>query len=62
MSTESEAARLHAAWHATVEERRRATSDAAQGADQAEQEAYDALIDYVEAHDLNYSKWDPRHD
>jgi hypothetical protein len=26
----------------------------------AEQDAYDALVDYVEAHDLNHSEWDPR--
>lgn len=27
---------------------------------QAEQAAYDALVDYVEANDLNYTEWDPR--
>jgi hypothetical protein len=27
---------------------------------EAEQETLDALVDYVEAHDLNYTKWDPR--
>jgi len=25
-----------------------------------EQHTRDALVDYVEAHDLNYSQWDPR--
>lgn len=28
--------------------------------DIAEQFAYDALVDYVEAHDLNGTSWDPR--
>lgn len=26
----------------------------------AEQDAWDALVDYVEEHDLNYTEWDPR--
>lgn len=29
-------------------------------ASEAEQVAYDALIDYVETHYLNYTKFDPR--
>lgn len=29
-------------------------------ADKWESDAYDRLVDYVEAHELNYTKWDPR--
>jgi hypothetical protein len=28
--------------------------------DKAEQAAYDSLIEFIEAHDLNYSEFDPR--
>lgn len=43
---------LHDAWRREVE---RPTVD-----DDAEQAAYDALVEYVEAHGLNGSKLDPR--
>lgn len=57
MTATSEARRLWIAWKAALDRKEREGSVAA---DHAEQEAYDELIDHVEEHDLNYSKYDPR--
>lgn len=48
---------LHTKWKLAQERRERYQTDEAE---QAEQAAYDELIDYVEAHDLNYTEYDPR--
>lgn len=52
-----ETRRLWAAWEAARGRRDRVGTDAA---DAAEQAAYDELVDYVEANDLNGTEYDPR--
>jgi hypothetical protein len=53
----AEAERLTAEWNAALAEYRR--TDSARDFE-AEQKAYDALVDFVEANGLNYSEYDPR--
>jgi hypothetical protein len=53
----AEAQRLTTAWRTALDKSQR-TSTAR--ADLAEQTAYDRLVDYVEANDLNDSEHDPR--
>ena len=52
-----EAERLTARWYAALAEYRQ--NDTLRNYD-AEQAAYDALINFVEENDLNYSELDPR--
>lgn len=49
--------KLHSEWQAalTLKERRGSDAD-----ELAEQDAYDALVDFVEENDLNYTEFDPR--
>jgi ParB-like chromosome segregation protein Spo0J len=49
---ENKAQQLLMAWRAEV--------TAVEVNDEAEQAAYDSLIEFIEAHDLNHSKFDPR--
>lgn len=57
MTTTSEARRLWISWKAA---RDRKETEGSIAADHAEQEAYDELVDWVEEHDLNGTKHDPR--
>lgn len=52
-----EATKLLRAWNAASARKRQMSND---WADTKEQEAYDKLVDYVEANDLNYTAFDPR--
>jgi hypothetical protein len=48
-------------WHAALAMKLEADdTDEWPAAYRWEQDAYDRLIDYVEAHELNYTRWDPR--
>lgn len=49
--------RLHRRWREA--QGRMMASDSVKNAND-EQEAWDALVDYVEAHELNYTSHDPR--
>lgn len=53
----AEARRLHADWNVA---HARYYHDDSTPNFHAEQRAYDALVDYVEANDLNYTQFDPR--
>ena len=53
----AEATRLTATWVGALDAKERGDSSAL---DRAEQVAYDELVDFVEAHDLNYTVHDPR--
>lgn len=57
---DAELTRLRDAWDASKRELDAATGDALWPASDAEQAAYDALIDYVEANGYNYTEHDPR--
>lgn len=57
MTITGEARRLRLAWRSALDRKEREGTIAA---DHAEQEAYDELVDYVEEHDLNGTKHDPR--
>lgn len=48
---------LQAAWRSALQE-----LDGSSSKDYAEQQAYDALIEHLEANGLNYSQYDPRRD
>lgn len=54
---DAESQRLYAAWRSRYDD---LLSDGRPSAYQAEQAAYDQLVDYVEAHGLNHSEVDPR--
>jgi sensor domain CHASE-containing protein len=56
-ATEREVASLTAEWKAANHLRERRATDFN---DAAEQVAWDALVDFVEAHDLTYTEHDPR--
>lgn len=53
----AEARRLHTAWEQAYSRMKR--TDASID-DQAESDAWDTLIEFVEAHDLVYTELDPR--
>lgn len=53
-----EASKLHDAWQEALRLQR--AHDHTFGTDEAEQTAYDALVDFVEANGLNYTDLDPR--
>ena len=57
---DDDALRLYRIWTGALAAHRSDTDDGA--TERAEQVAYDTLVDYVEAHDLNYSEFDPRTD
>lgn len=52
-----EATKLLHKWDAALARKRQMSND---WADSKEQEAYDELVDYVEANDLNDTAFDPR--
>jgi hypothetical protein len=54
---EKEAWRLRELW---VKASNRLIEDDSDANIRAEQETYDALVDFVEANELNYTKYDPR--
>lgn len=54
---ETEAARLYEAWKQALSTVRATETD--QAADD-EQHAYDELVDFVEANEMNNGRWDPR--
>jgi len=53
----TEVERLRQQWDDALAKHRQVDTDKTNA---AEQVAYDALVDYVEANDLNYSHYDPR--
>jgi hypothetical protein len=54
----NEAARLRVAWHEAqaLQQRHEGTF----GSDEAEQKAFDALVEFVEQNNLNSTSYDPR--
>ena len=53
----AEATRLHRSWRDALDAYRRCDTDANYD---AEQDAYNVLIDHIEANGLNYADCDPR--
>lgn len=59
-SLTDKAARLRSEWERRLAAYRAADDDRIDYLDRQEQAAYDRLVEFVEAHDLNGSEWDPR--